>query len=532
MAKNSKGNPHTKTIAGIKRARTRRLASLITKSSYLHRRKRDEEMYNLICEEFVSLGGVYVKFLQGVLLRSEVMRRWDNPEKLKIFENLDSEPLDIVKLLNHELPKDKLAQIALVQPQPFAAGSFGQVYYAQLSNGQAVVIKVIRPMVRELLRYDLRLLGTFSRSFFSKLYKNMNIQIGDAFQEFSNSTLRETDYKHEAEFATELYETYKGHPLFVIPKTYMELCTKNIIVQDYVDGISLAQVIKMQEQGVNAVDYVRDQLGSNLVEQLQTIGYELATTVFSLPRIQGDPHPGNLRLLRDNRVGMIDFGISAKAPADKSGLFGLFESYDKMFKGSQTAMGLFDRSLRFFMSDLYRSLRRLSDYLSKGDGTDYVEQISSIAGNIFEQTTGSGMINVDFTNDANALSVVNKVVNKGNRFGLVMKIEASEILRAVQTYTAMIGSLGLFKEVMPVVLSRAVAHIEAEYPDSITDNRDSVSVGDALETVAAWLERVANRDPLLFRKLSEKIRLSVASPVTEPSLAVEPTEEEKEEEDA
>jgi hypothetical protein len=98
---------HAKTIAAIKRNRTKRLASLVTKSYMLHRRKQDETMYNLICEEFVSLGGVYIKFLQGVLLRSQVMRKWHNPEKLKIFENLESEPLDIGKLLQHELGKEK-----------------------------------------------------------------------------------------------------------------------------------------------------------------------------------------------------------------------------------------------------------------------------------------------------------------------------------------------------------------------------------------------------------------------------------------
>ena len=114
-----------RAIAAIKRNRTRRLASLIAKSALFYRKKEFDKMANTICDEFVSLGGVYVKFLQGVLLRSEIMKRWDNPNRLKIFENLDSEPLDITAFLQSQLPKDKLAEIALVQPQPFAAGSFG-----------------------------------------------------------------------------------------------------------------------------------------------------------------------------------------------------------------------------------------------------------------------------------------------------------------------------------------------------------------------------------------------------------------------
>ena len=45
-------------------------------------------MANYLCDEFVALGGVYIKFLQGVMLRSEIMQRWHNPSRLKIFENL------------------------------------------------------------------------------------------------------------------------------------------------------------------------------------------------------------------------------------------------------------------------------------------------------------------------------------------------------------------------------------------------------------------------------------------------------------
>src|SRR5215475_315538 len=124
-----------KTIAAIKRARTKRLAKLGARAYYLKRRGREQEMYNLLCNEFLALGGVYVKFMQGVMFNTPVMKRWNSPARLKIFENLDSQPLDIVSVLQHELPPEKLREIVLVQPEPFAAGSFGQVYLAQHANG-------------------------------------------------------------------------------------------------------------------------------------------------------------------------------------------------------------------------------------------------------------------------------------------------------------------------------------------------------------------------------------------------------------
>lgn len=192
-----------KTIAAIKRHRTRKLAALIAKAAYYYQKKELDRMANMICNEFVDLGGVYIKFLQGILLRSEVMKRWKNPDRLKIFENLDHEPLDIAAFLQKELSKEQLSQIALVQPQPFAAGSFGQVYYATLKDNSVVVLKVLRPMIKELLAHDLKLLTMFYKRFFVKLYKNVDIDLSNAVEDFRLSTLRETDYAHEAEFANE-----------------------------------------------------------------------------------------------------------------------------------------------------------------------------------------------------------------------------------------------------------------------------------------------------------------------------------------
>lgn len=468
-------------------------------------------MYNLVCEEFMSLGGVYVKFLQGVLLQSQVMRRWHNPEKLRIFENLESEHLDIMDILRHELSPEKQSQISGVQPVPFAAGSFGQVYYGQLSNGKPVVIKVLRPLVRELLKYDLRLLNAFSRSFFKRMYKNMSVRLQDALRDFSQATLQETDYRAEASFANEMYEAYKDHATFIIPQTYTELCTDNIIVQDYIEGISAAQLIKLSEQGVDPKIYIQDKLGSDLDAQLQTVGYESIVGIFKNKRIQGDPHPGNIRFMTNNRVGLIDFGISASAPEEKGALFGMLEAYDRIFKGSQTAVHLFQQGLRFFVSDLYRALKKLASIYGKQNG-DYLSEVSRLAGDEFSHVTGSDTIVTDFTQDQNILMIINRIINKGNRFGLVMKLEASDILRSIQTYSTMVNRLGRFQQVIPVVMDTAVRDIQKLYPEVVTDSDDHIAVGDAIDTITSWLERVAERDPALFRQLMSKIKVSQATP--------------------
>jgi len=497
------------SIAAIKRYRTVRLAKMLTRVFYLHQRKRYTEMSNLICEEFVSFGGVYIKFLQGVMLQSDIVKRWQNPDKMKIFESVDIEPLDINTILNQELSPTKLADIALVQPQPFAAGSFGQVYYAQHKNGKPIIIKVLRPMIRELLQYDLKLLSNFSRAFYGALY-NTKVNMNDIIGEFRRATLRETDYREEAAFAHELYQVYKNHPTFIIPETYVELCTDHIIVQEYVDGISAAQLLKLQEQGVDPHAYVKETLGSDLDQQLITLGFESLNGIFNMPRIQGDPHPGNVKLLTGNRVGLIDFGISAHSPENKAAFFGLLQEWNKLYQGDHDVASLFEQFIRFFVADLYMALQKLAslrpDQLSGGN---FTKEVGKVAQEAFSRVTGTSDIE-PLLEDGRIMQIINKTVNKGNRFGLVVKIESSEILRAAQTYLNLVETLGRRKSVMPVVFAKVVQQVPKDHPTILHPGDNAMSVADALETITNWLERVAHRDPVLFKELMGRIKLKTA----------------------
>ena len=499
----------SRSIAAIKRNRTARLASLATRAYYLHRRHQEERMYTLICDEFVSFGGVYVKFLQGVLLQSSVFEKWQNADRLKVFENLDHEPIDILRLLRHELPPEKLAKIKFVQPQPFAAGSFGQVYYGEHVDGNPIILKVLRPMVRELLRYDLRLLGVFSKSFVGHLSPNMEVRLDEAIKDFRVATLKETDYVAEATFADELYHAYKDHPKFIIPKTYLELCTSNIIVQEYVSGISVAQVIRMKSQGVDAASYVKEQLGSDLDTQLITLGVELLDGVFNLPRIQGDPHPGNVRLLEDNKVALIDFGISAPTPRKKADFFGLIDGFNDIYAKSSgdDLINLFEQFLRFFVGDLYRALRKLSSAATTTVTQENLTRtIGKLAQDMFHQQTGP----IDFRSlfeSGKILDTVNQTINRNNRFGLIVHLESSEVLRAMQTYMTLVKSLEMRNVVLPVVFAETVRREDIQHPEFRGQSEDTMSWQHAYDIVSRWLERVANKDPILFRQLMSQIRM-------------------------
>lgn len=495
-----------KTVNAIKRHRTARLAKLVARAYYLKRLKREQEVYSLVCDEFVALGGVYLKFLQGVLLRSKMVRLWQSDDKLRIFENLDTEPLDVKAIVRRELPPHKASLIAHIQPQPFAAGTFGQVYYGELADGRPIIIKVLRPLIKETLKYDLRLLNAFMKRFYVKMVsKNLDTDARQALRDFSAATLNETNYKAEVAFANEMYEAYKNSEYLYIPETFTELCTDMIIVQEYVSGISVAQLLKLKEQDVDVKTFVKEQIGSDLDIQLENLGYELIKGAFDLPRVQGDPHPGNIKLLPNNRVGLIDFGISAQSPTDKLAFLSIIEAYDGLFKGGNTIADIFDKTLRFFVKDLYRSLMTISKFIGEQAEKALPRQLGQVAEQTFEKATGKKMIDMKDGQEEYALMDANRIFNQGNRFGLILKLEDTAIMRSAQSYITLLISLGRYKQVLPKITSRVIEYVELKHPE-VREDEETVSLSDALETVSAWLERVADKDPKLFQELTKKIR--------------------------
>ncbi len=483
---------------------------IVSRAYWHYRRKQFPEMGQIICDGFVEMGGVYVKFLQGVLVRSSLIKDWQSPDRLRVFEDLDAEPIDVVKTLQHELSAEALRHFADVNPEPFAAGSFGQVYLAHLRDGRKVIIKILRPKIRESLAFDLKLLSRFIRITSGWLTTNMDIDFVSAFADFKRATLGETDYFEEVRFAQEMAKHYKDHPHIVIPETFAELCSSNVIVQEYVDGISLAKLVMIKEGGADPHHYVQQTIGSDLDEQLYILGYESLYGVFSMPRIQGDPHPGNIRLLPGNRVGLIDFGISARSPKHKAAFLGFLREYTKMVAGDPDIVAFFGEFLRFFVGDLYVALKTVSKHTggtAESAANDLTEHVGTIAKYAFDEKSEKLDLQQMVKQGGGIMALVNRTINSQNRFGIIMQLEASDVLRAAQTYAGMIDTLGthyVIHRVFEDVVRDVTKH---RHKLGIHEQDSNLSLQDSLDIISNWLERVAAKDPQLFQMISKRVRI-------------------------
>lgn len=480
-----------------------RVLSIMGRAAFYQLTGNRQKLSECLYEGFKSLGGIYIKFLQLMMLRSDIFEPWHSVEHLRIFEDVATEPLDIESLLEAELGAER-RQIRLESTTPFTGGSFGQVYHAKLADGTAIIVKALRPSLVKYLSFDLWLIGRAVK-FLIMIKPDAMIDLRSVYEYFRETTYGETNYLHEAAFGMTLYERYKDHLQLVIPKTYQEYSTKQILVQDYVGGVSASNLLELGRQGKDINKFVRDKIGSDLNQQMEMLGFELLYAVFSGYDNQGDPHPGNVKILADNKVGLIDFGIVCPPPADRLTALDLFKEHQKIYAGNFDIRSFSATLMRFYAADLVAAINSLDAVGENGKHrAGVIEEISSSAERTFSSRKNRATIE-QLIDRGRFTAVFGKIVNQNNRFGLRLKNDSPNFLRAVQMFIILAEGFQCKLAIMPNVFERVITQVEAEqdFADNIEQNPD---INRALEIVAAWLDRVSSKDPILFNRLCKHIK--------------------------
>ncbi|MFE2966344.1 ABC1 kinase family protein [Streptomyces sp. NPDC059340] len=203
-------------------------------------------------------------------------------------------------VLREHLGEDWSELFQKFEDKPSAAASIGQVHRAVWHDGREVAVKVQYPGAGEALLSDLTQLSRFAR-LLGPLIPGMDIK--PLISELRDRVSEELDYALEAE-AQETHATeFAGDPDVLVPAVVHQ-CDQ-VLVTEWIDGIPLSEVIAEGTQ-----------------EQRDRAGQLLARFLFSGPARTGllhaDPHPGNFRLLPDEksgwRLGVLDFGTVDRLP--------------------------------------------------------------------------------------------------------------------------------------------------------------------------------------------------------------------------
>lgn len=184
------------------------------------------------------------------------------------------------------------SRIESIDAGAIASASIGQVYRGRLDDGRMVAIKIQYPDIASKVRADLKNLQLVVKLAARKMPAS-NAQAVVA--EVQRQMLKEVDYRTELAHHQRIFDAFRGHPAWIVPQPISELCTERVLVTEYLDGTPFDGL-------VGADQSVRNQVGEAIYRfycgEMYRTGFFCA-----------DPHPGNIMLLPDGRVGFVDFGL-------------------------------------------------------------------------------------------------------------------------------------------------------------------------------------------------------------------------------
>ncbi len=177
-----------------------------------------------------------------------------------------------------------------------AAASIAQVHGAILPTGEKVVVKVQRPGIAKLIREDLGVLYTISSLIERYIAESRPYNPIAVVDEFFKTLELETNFLIEANNIKRIALNFADDPTVKIPKVYDNYCTGQVLVMERLDGIPLSQ-LRPGDESVNRTLIVERGLRAFFL------------MVFKHGLFHGDLHAGNLFILPDNRIGLVDFGV-------------------------------------------------------------------------------------------------------------------------------------------------------------------------------------------------------------------------------
>jgi ubiquinone biosynthesis protein len=257
---------------------------------------------------FERLSGMWIKVGQILSLRSDLISEPMVRELGSLQYQARGFPFELARsVIEEELGRPIASVFAWFETTPLAAASIAQVHRATLlHNNRAVVVKVMRPDIERNFARDLRLFEWIIR-LMAWLGMAKRFRMREGLAELRAILAEETNYQYEAVNLKRMRKSLKRQGVYV-PRVIERLCGKRMLVMEEVPGVLMSQYIRLRQE-----DPLRLQRWAALngIEE-KSLARRLCITVLRQiledNEFHGDLHPGNIMLLRDNRIGLIDFG--------------------------------------------------------------------------------------------------------------------------------------------------------------------------------------------------------------------------------
>ncbi|WP_110666900.1 ubiquinone biosynthesis regulatory protein kinase UbiB [Salinicola halophilus] len=235
-----------------------------------------------------SLGPIFVKFGQMLSTRRDLLPPDIADELKRLQDQVPPFPSDIAKAtVERELGMSVEQAFAHFEAEPLASASIAQVHAAELHSGEQVVVKIIRPGIERTMREDIGLLYTVAR-LMRRVPEARRLRPVEVVQDYEATLFDELDLNKEAANTSQLKRNFKDSPLLYVPSIDWSLTHRQVMAQERIDGIPVADIEALKAHGIN-------------LKKLAERGVEIFfTQVFRDNFFHADMHPGNIFVSRDN----------------------------------------------------------------------------------------------------------------------------------------------------------------------------------------------------------------------------------------
>jgi len=254
------------------------------------------QRFRMVLEE---LGPSFIKLGQLASTRPDMVP----PEACAEFEKLqDTVPpfpvSQVRQIIEGELGYSLEVSFKEFDETPVASASVSQVHRAVLPDGTVAAVKVQRPGIRTTIEVDLEIMFHLAELAEKHIHGISTLDPVGIVREFSRTIKRELNFDIEAGNIERFARNFQSDTTIYVPKVYRRLSTDKVLVMEFVEGIKVSDFDALTDANLN-LELIADRGADLILKQIFEHGF-----------FHADPHPGNILVLPDNVICLLDYGMT------------------------------------------------------------------------------------------------------------------------------------------------------------------------------------------------------------------------------
>lgn len=252
-----------------------------------------------------ELGPTFIKLGQLLSTRPDVFSKEYIKEFSKLQDKVPAVSFDEVNSqIQRELGYPASELFSTFSREPLAAASIAQVHRGKLKSGEEVVFKVRRPGIVKVIETDIDVLMGLAYLIEQHVPAVALYDPVGLVKEFRRSIMREINFTREGRTVDRFAVNFADSPTVYVPKIFWEYSGELVLTMEYVPGIKISALDELTAQGYDLREIARRGADAFLK---QVLDYGL---------FHADPHPGNVFILPEQVICMLDYGIVGRLGQD------------------------------------------------------------------------------------------------------------------------------------------------------------------------------------------------------------------------